>query len=157
MSHTNRPHALPNHVGLNASHPILRTKSNVESYVCQGISHTHKMTNYIVSSQVFITYRIIFHDKSIKSIKETEKRDNYSSRDPPNSTGTVDWWTISLVILRKRSITAIICYPSGKSTMDMLVITKALLPLALGLQPQRWAHLARLATCKPTMILISHH
>jgi hypothetical protein len=45
----------------NLSHPILKTKSNVESYVCPGISHIHKTTNYNVSSLEFITYRIIIH------------------------------------------------------------------------------------------------
>ena len=69
----------------------LRTKSNVESYVCPEINHTHMLTNYTVSNTVFITYRIIIHDRSTKSIKEAEKHDNYSPQEPPNSTGTVDW------------------------------------------------------------------
>ena len=28
------------------SHPIVRTKSDAESYMCPGISHTHKTINY---------------------------------------------------------------------------------------------------------------
>jgi len=37
-------------------------------YVRPEISRTHKLTNYKVSSQVFITSRIIIHYNSIKSI-----------------------------------------------------------------------------------------
>ena len=62
---------------------------------------------------MFITSRKINHYTSIKSNIKAVKHDNYSPREPPNSTGMVDWWTTSQVILRNLNITVIICYPSG--------------------------------------------
>jgi hypothetical protein len=73
------------------SHPNLRTKSDEESYVYLGINHTHKMTNYIVSSSEFITYRMIIHTLEQINYQSNENSNSKLQVKPPNSTGTVDW------------------------------------------------------------------